>query len=270
MLIEIIKYIFLGLIQGFTEPIPISSSGHLLIFKKLINGNMEYGTFAILTNFGSFLAILFIFRKDIKKIIFDFINYIKTKNDKYHSNYKYAWLVVIGTIPAGLVGFIIYKLDIFQMLEENIKFVGVTLIITGIFLYLIRNIKGIKTDNNITFKDGLIIGLYQIFALVPGISRSGSTIVGGMNQNLTRETAFKFSFMLYFPITLATMVLQVKDLIEANISSYNFFLYVIATVTATIMTYFALIWFKEIMKKGKLIYFVIYCFVVGTLVILFL
>lgn len=270
MIVEILKYIFLGLVQGFTEPIPVSSSGHLLIFKKLISGDMDYGTLAILTNFGSFLAILFVFRKDIKKIIVDFINYIKIKNKKYYSNYKYAWLIVLGTIPAGLIGFIVYELDMFKVLEENIKFVGVTLIITGIFLYFIRNIKGQKTDKDISFKDGLIIGLYQIVALIPGISRSGSTLVGGMNQNLTREAAFKFSFMLYFPISLATMVLQVKDLITANISAYNLSLYIISTIASIVMTYFAINWFKEIMKKGKLIYFVIYCLVFGSLVILFL
>ncbi len=269
MLVEILKFILLGIIQGFTEPIPVSSSGHLLIVQTLIKGNMDYSTLAILTNFGSFLAILFVFRKDIKEIVVDFINYIKTKNKKYYANFKYFWLVVIGTIPAGFAGLIVYKLGVFEILENNVKFVGATLLITAGFLYLIRNIKGSK-DKEITFKDSLMIGLYQIVALIPGISRSGSTLVGGMNQDLKRETAFKFSFMLYFPISLASMVLEVKDLIETNISNYDMLLYSIATIASLVVTYFSIRWFKEVMKKGKLIYFVIYCLILGSLVILFL
>lgn len=270
MLVEILKYILLGIIQGFTEPIPVSSSGHLLIVQTLIKGNMNYSTLAILTNFGSFLAIIFVFRKDIKEIIVDFINYIKTKNKKYYNNFKYFWLVVIGTIPAGIAGLIIYKFDVFEILENNVKFVGATLLITAGFLFLIRNIKGRKDDKEITFKDSLLIGLYQIVALIPGISRSGSTLVGGMNQDLKRETAFKFSFMLYFPISIASTVLEVKDLIETKISNYDLLLYSIATIVSLIVTYFSIKWFKEVMKKGKLIYFVIYCLILGSLVILFL
>lgn len=270
MLVKILKYILLGIIQGFTEPIPVSSSGHLLIVQTLIKGDMDYSTLAILTNFGSFLAIIFVFRKDIKRILNDFFNYIKTKNKEYYDNFKYLWLIVIGTIPAGIAGLLVHKLGVFDILENNVKFVGVTLLITAVFLFLIRNIKGNKTDNKVTFKDSLIIGLYQIVALIPGISRSGATLVGGMNQKLTRETAFKFSFMLYFPISVATMALEVKDLIETNISSYNLFLYFIAAISALVVTYFSIQWFKEVMKKGKLIYFVIYCLIVGSLVILFL
>lgn len=270
MLIEILKFILLGIIQGFTEPIPVSSSGHLLIVQTLIKGNMDYTTLAILTNFGSFLAIIFVFRKDIKEILSGFFNYIKTKNKEYYDNFKYCWLIVIGTIPAGLAGFLVHKFELFEILENNIKFVGITLLITAVFLYFIRNIKGEKDDKKITFKDSLIIGLYQIVALIPGISRSGSTLVGGMNQNLKRETAFKFSFMLYFPISIASMIIEVKDLIETNITNYELMLYSFATIASLIVTYFSIKWFKEVMKKGKLIYFVIYCLILGSLVILFL
>lgn len=270
MLIEIFKYILLGIVQGFTEPIPVSSSGHLLIVKTLIKGDMDYSTLAILTNFGSFLAILFVFIKDIKKIITDFFDYIKTKKKTYYSNYKYAWLVIIGTIPACIAGLVAHKLGVFDILESNIKFVGVTLLITGAFLYLIRNIKGIKSDENISFKDSIIIGLYQVVALIPGISRSGATLVGGMNQDLTRESAFKFSFMLYFPISVASLALELKDIAGSNLSSYNISLFVIASLVSLIVTYFSIKWFREIVKQGKLIYFVAYCLFAGLFVILFL
>ena len=139
-------------------------------------------------------------------------------------------------------------------LENNIKFVGITLLITAIFLFAIRNIKGKKENNEISIKDALIIGVFQVFALLPGISRSGATIVGGMTRDLKRETAFDFSFLLYIPISIATGILGIKDLIKANLNTSTFILYIVATIISGIVTYFATKWFKDIVKKGKLIF----------------
>lgn len=270
MIIDLIKYIFLGMIQGFTEPIPVSSSGHLLIFQKLIgNTNIDYQTLSIITNFGSLIAIVIIFWNDIKELFIGFFGLFTKKEKKYYDSYKYAWMVVVATIPAGIMGLIVTKLGLFDFLEDNTKFVGATLLVTALFLFLIRNIKGAKSDNEITFKDAIIIGLFQVVALIPGISRSGSTIVGGMKQNLKRDTAFKFSFILYIPISLATMVLGIKDLIELSPSFETLICYFASFLSALIVTYFSAKWFKDIMKKGKLIYFVYYCLIVGTLIILF-
>lgn len=271
MLLNLIKYVFLGIIQGFTEPIPVSSSGHLLIFQKLIGiSDINYEILSIITNFGSLIAIIIIFWKDIKELFIGFFGYLSKKEKKYYNDYKYAWLVVVGTIPAGIMGLIVTKLGIFDFLEENTKVVGITLLITALFLFLIRNIKGSKDDSEITFKNAFIIGLFQVIALIPGISRSGSTIVGGMNQNLKRDAAFKFSFILYIPISLATMILGIKDLIELNYNFETLICYFASFLASLIVTYFSAKWFKDIIKKGKLIYFVYYCLIVGTLIILFI
>lgn len=271
MLLNLIKYVFLGIIQGFTEPIPVSSSGHLLIFQKLIGiSDINYEILSIITNFGSLIAIIIIFWKDIKELFIGFFSYLSKKEKKYYNDYKYAWLVVVGTIPAGIMGLIVTKLGIFDFLEENTKVVGITLLITALFLFLIRNIKGSKDDSEITFKNAFIIGLFQVIALIPGISRSGSTIVGGMNQNLKRDAAFKFSFILYIPISLATMILGIKDLIELNYNFETLICYFASFLASLIVTYFSAKWFKDIIKKGKLIYFVYYCLIVGTLIILFI
>ena len=121
-LVELIKYIVLGIIQGFTEPIPVSSSGHLAIFKKLINSNVLNDlNFEIVVNFGSLIAITLFFRKDIVKLIKEFFLYIKTKEKKYLNSFKYCWLIVIGTIPAGILG-LIFK-DAISSLSENIKII---------------------------------------------------------------------------------------------------------------------------------------------------
>ncbi len=266
---EILKYIILGIIQGFTEPIPISSSGHLLIIKRLLNTN-EFNdiNFEIIVNFGSFLAILFLYKKNIFKIIKDFINYIKTKENKYKDNYKYAILITIATIPAGILG-LIFK-DKIDYISNNIKLIGIALLITSFALFLIKNEIGYKDKNKINYKDAIFIGLFQAIALLPGISRSASTIVGGMICNFKKNVAVDFSFMLYLPISIATFILGVKDLINMpNMNSLIFF-YLIGMIFSFIFTYLSAKWFLNIVKKGKLIYFSLYCLIIGILVVLFL
>lgn len=273
MFIDLFKFIILGLIQGVTEPIPVSSSGHLLIFQKLLsnnNLNVDFSLLATLTNCGSLIAIALIFRKDIVNLFKSFFGYLTTKKEEYYDNYKYCWLIVIGTIPAGIMGIVVTKLGLFDALEENTKFVGVTLLITALFLFLIRKLKGKKDPNKITYKDALIVGIFQVIALIPGISRSGATIVGGMTRKFKRETAFNFSFILYIPISIATTILGISDLINSDLNVFSWICYLSATLMAGIFTYFATKWFRNIVKNGKLIYFVIYCLIVGSLVILFL
>ena len=272
MIINFIRYIILGFIQGITEPIPVSSSGHLLIFQKLI-GNIEsidFELLATITNAGSLIAIIILFRQDILDLIHDFFGYIGSRKEKYYPNFKYSLYIIIATIPAGIMGIVVTMLGLFDFLEENVKFVGITLLITALFLFLIRNIKGKKDKKDITFVDALVVGLFQVIALVPGISRSGATIVGGMTRNFTRETAFKFSFILYIPISIATMILGIKDLFESSLSLELWVCYIISAIVAGIFTYVGTKWFKKIVEKGNLIYFVWYCLIVGTLIILFL
>lgn len=262
----LLKYLILGIIQGFTEPLPISSSGHLRIFKSLFNSEvLSDMNFEIIVNFGSLIAILILYRKEIISIIKDFFMYIKTKEKKYGTNYKYAWLIVIGTIPAALLG-----LFVKDFIEEyfTTKLVGLMLIITSILLFMIKDIKGKKEKKDMTYLDALKIGCFQVVALLPGISRSGATVVGGMKSNLTRETALNYSFMLYIPISVASMVLGVKDLVTAGNIGTLAIPYLVSMIAAGIVTYFAAKLFIDIMKKGKLIYFSIYCFIVGIITFL--
>ena len=271
-MIELLRFIFLGIVQGITEPIPVSSSGHLLVFQKLVGGieNIDFGILATITNLGSFLAICLIFKNRIIELFKSFFNYLKKKDEKDYNNYKYCWYVVIATIPAGIMGLIVTKLGIFDFLEENVKFVGVTLLVTALFLFLIRNFKGSKDSNKITFKDAVVVGLFQVVALIPGISRSGSTIVAGMFRKFKRDTAFDFSFILYIPISIATTMLGIKDLIDASLSVNMICLYLTSMIFAFIFTYIGTKWFRNLVTKGKLIYFVYYCLVVGTLILIFL
>lgn len=265
---KLFLYIILGIIQGFTEPIPVSSSGHIVIFNAILNvEELKDLNFEIFVNFGSFIAITLFYRKEIISIIKDFIMYIKTKEYRYYNNFKYALLIIIGTIPAGIIG-LLFKDKIESI--GSVKMVGISLLITAFMLYIIKDIKGKKEKDDMTIMDALVIGLFQVIALFPGISRSGSTLVGGMKRNLSRESAFKYSFMLYLPISVATMILGVKDLIESNLSNTLLIPYSLSMIVSLIVTYYSIKWFKGIVEKGKLKYFIYYCLIVGILVILFL
>lgn len=255
-------FILLGIIQGVTEPIPISSSGHLLIFQKLFNYKIDYEILSIITNLGSFLAIFTVFKDRIICILKSYF----TKKNKYE--YTYLYKIIIASIPALIVGLIVTKMELFIYLENNIKFVGISLLITALLLFTIKNKVGNK--NELSYKDAVIIGLFQVMALIPGISRSGATIVGGMNRNLDRNTAFDFSFMLYIPISLATSILGIIKLINSNLTIHEISLYLISMIVSFIFTYITINWFKNIILKGKLIYFVYYCMIIGTFVLLLL
>ena len=264
---EFLKYIFLGLVQGLTETIPVSSSGHLMILKRLLEVNVDFDTISILTNFGSLIAIMILFRKDIFKLIKGFFVYLFKKEKQYKDEFKYCWMIVIGCIPAGVLGLLVSAFDVFEKIENNIKIVGISLIITSILLFIVRNFKGKKDDSKLGIKEALTVGCFQILGLFPGISRSGSTIVGGMSAGLKRDTAFKYSFMLYMPISVAATILELFDL---NIDSSLIFHYISAIFVSCVMTLLVTKWFRNIVNNGKLIYFSIYCFTIGLLVVLFL
>lgn len=276
-MLELIEYMFLGILQGITEPIPVSSSGHILILQEILEKfnstiNIDFSTLAIITNLGSFLAILVIYWNDIVKLVKSFFTFIfnKQKREAVKDDYSYCWKIVIATIPVGIMGLIATKFDLLTVLEENVKFIGLMLIVTALFLYLIKDFKGVKNNKGISYKDSLIIGLYQMVSVIPGISRSGATIVGCMFQGLKRNTAFDFAFILYIPVSIATSLLGIKDLMEMSLETSTLILYLIATIMAFIFTYIFTILFRKIVKEGKLMYFSIYCLILGLLVIVFL
>lgn len=268
---NIIKYIILGIVQGFTEPLPISSSGHVFILKKILNTSGPLGdlNFEIIVNFGSLIAILIIYWKDLIELISSFFKYLITKENKYKENYKYCWLIVLGCVPVGIAGFLL-KDFIENVLGNSTLIVGISFIITAIFLFLVKDIKGKKSDNDLTTKDALFIGLIQVIALVPGISRSGSTLIAALFRDIKRSPALKYSFMLYIPISLGTMILGIKDMIgQSNINNL-ITPYFLGFIASLIVSYYTLRWFKKAVSNGKLIYFSIYCLILGILVITFL
>ncbi|MCA0983821.1 undecaprenyl-diphosphate phosphatase [Halobacillus yeomjeoni] len=261
----LIKYLFLGLFQGFTEPIPISSSGHLVLVQDLIGFEFDGLGFEVLVNFGSLIAVLIIYRNDLIRLIKNGIGYILTKDDRQKNDFDFILYLIIGTIPAGVIGILLG--DAIEDLSTT-QTVGITLIITGVALWLIRNLRGRKSDGQLNWKDAIIVGFAQAIALIPGISRSGATIVAAMFLGMKQETALRFSFLLYIPVSLGTMLLSIDELIGSAKSPDVWMGYIIALLASVAASYAALKWFMNIMAQGNLKYFAYYCFIVGGIVLL--
>ncbi|WP_186576647.1 undecaprenyl-diphosphate phosphatase [Aquibacillus kalidii] len=259
----LIKYLFLGLLQGFTEPIPISSSGHLVIVQNLFNINIEGLSFEILVNFGSLIAVLLVYREDILRLIKNGMGFIFTKDPKSKDDFNFIFYLVVATIPAGIIG-VLFEDQIADTFDTP-KMVGITLIITGIALWIIRNIKGRKNDGGLTIKDAIIVGLAQSVALIPGISRSGATIVAAMLLGMKQETALRFSFLLFIPVSLGTLILSVDKIVSDEQFNVLWIPYLLAFIASVIATYYSLRWFMNIMARGNLKYFSFYCFIAGAI-----
>lgn len=263
-------YVILGVIQGFTEPLPVSSSGHIFLFKNIFHTNMFNDlNFEIVANFGSFLAILFIFRKDIIDLINAFFKYIfkKDERNKYKDKFKYCICLIISTIPVGILGILLK--DVIEDKLQNITFLGFAFLITALMLFLIRNRNGSKEEKDITIKDAIIIGVIQMITLMPGISRSGTVLVACLLCGLKRTTALKYTFILYFPISVATMMLGVSDMLEAGSLAELALPYTAGLVASLIVTYFTYKWLSELVKKGKLWKFSIYCLCLAIFIFIY-
>ena len=263
-------YILLGIIQGFTEPLPISSSGHIFLFKNIFNTNIFSDlNFEIVANFGSFLAILLIFRKEIWDLIKAFFTFIfnKDKRSDTKQKFNYCLYLIVSTIPVGIIGFLLK--DVIEQKLTNIKFLGFAFLITALMMFLIKNKDGYKDDAKITLKDAIIIGIFQIFTIMPGISRSGTVLFACLLMGMKRDTALKYTFILYFPISLATMLLGVSDLIAADTLSTLIIPYSLGLVAAFIVTYFTYKWLTNLVRKGNLWKFSIYCLLMAIFVFIY-
>ncbi len=267
---NLIEYIIFGIIQGLTEPLPISSSGHLVLIRNVFNTNLFQDlNFEIVVNFGSFLAILFIFWKDIIKLITGFFGYFlkKKEKDTYKKDFKYCLLILIGSIPVGIAGILLK--DKIESILSGPKLLGISFLITSIALFCVRNAKGTKEDKDITYKDAIIIGLLQMVALFPGISRSGTVLVGCLLCGLSRNASLKYTFMLYFPVSVASMGLGAIDLLKSGNLEHILLPYTVGLIASGIVTYFSYQWLSNWVKKGRLWKFSIYCFLLSIFIFIY-
>ncbi len=242
--------ILLSIVQGITEFLPVSSSGHLVILQKLFNFNQPPVLFDILVHFGTLGAIILYFKKELKIII------RKT---------NILLMVVIGTLPAVVIGFFLqnYIVKIF----DSLRVVGISLLITAGLLFSSKLIKAPNRDfKYLNWKDALLVGVFQALAILPGVSRSGSTIVSGLWRGLKRENAFLFSFYLAVPAILGALALQVPALFN---SSYSYLSQgILGMIVAGIVGYFSLNILEKTLKSAKLHWFSLYCLILGLIVLI--
>lgn len=265
-LITLFQYICLGLLQGITEPLPISSSGHTILLKDLFHLATPGLSFEIVLHLGSLIAIIFIYRRDIISILQESFLYIHERNEAHRHSFRYLMHLFIATAITGFIG-ILLEDTISNRLATPLT-VAIALVITGLFLLYVQSAHGIKSNRDITIKDAIIIGCAQALALIPGISRSGATLVAGLLVGFQRQTALRFSFLLFIPVSIGMHLVSIPRLMTNSSHLHLFIPYLLAFLTAMITTYFALIWFKKLVIHGKLYLFSLYCFIVGIAVLI--
>jgi undecaprenyl-diphosphatase len=269
-----IQALILGLIQGLTEFLPVSSSGHLAIAQAFMNINEGALQFTILLHAGSLLAVFLAYRKTVISVIKAFFGMIADlfkekslmiKKDKYR---LYVLLLIIGSIPAGIAG-LLFEEKLGAMFVSIIA-VSCMLYITGGLLILGEKIgkKNQKRISQLRFKNALSIGLFQAVALIPGISRSGSTMVGGLFSGLKKEDAVEFSFLLSMPAVLGATLIELKDIFSLSSSSTPASAMIIGFVTAVVIGYLSIKLLVFVVKKERLKYFAYYCWALASVVII--
>ncbi len=246
---SLLQLFFLSLIQGLTEFLPVSSSGHLVIAQKLLGFKEPPIVFDIILHLGSLTAVLIYFRKQ-------FLSFSK----------RLTMLTIIGTIPAVIVG--LFLNQYIEIIFNSVKMVGASLIITAFLLFSTKFIKSTtKKLSQINILDAILIGIMQAVAILPGVSRSGSTMVGGLWRKLNQETAFIFSFYLAVPAILGAAVLKMRHIDNFNL---EFFPYTLGFLVSIVVSYLALKILHQVIITKKLALFGFYCFTLGILALFFL
>jgi len=252
---NLVQVLILSLVQGVTEFLPVSSSGHLVIFQKLIGLKEAPILFDVLLHVGTLISIVVYFRKSL----LEFLNFKK-------EDVKLIGLIILGTLPAIVVGFL--AKDQIEMAFNSLKMTGISFLITAIFLFstkLINNVKTKKELVGVTWIDALIVGIFQAIAILPGVSRSGSTITGSLWRGFSSKAAFLFSFYLAVLAIFCAAVLKIKDV--TSYSSNELMLGLIGLFVSAVIGYFALKFLEGILKSAKLWYFGFYCLILGFLLI---
>jgi undecaprenyl-diphosphatase len=279
---SLLQAILMGVLQGITEFLPVSSSGHLAIFKELFNIDLETGIlFDILLHLGTLAAVLAAYFKDIKKLVTGFmilidcvINlkiFIANKIHKEDYPYrpivrnayrKFVMLVIVSTIPTGIIGYA--AKDLIETVSGILIVPGVCLIITGILLYIADKFnEGTKTPRHVSYNNAFIIGICQGIATLPGISRSGTTITACLVSGFDRKFAVKYSFIMSIPAILGAAILELNDIGKLTLSTGEIFNYSVGTLVSAVVGYISIKTMLVVVRKKKFKGFAIYCLLAG-------
>ena len=236
---DILIYIFLGILQGISEVLPISSSGHLALAQSVLNVNADNESlFAIFLHFASLLALLIFFRKLIWQMIVGSYLYIFKKDQTKKDDFMLVVYVIVASIPVGIVG-VLFEEEI-NSIFSNLLYIGIFFLITALILYLISFLKA-EGNDKITFKSAIIVGLFQLLGIFPGISRSGITMSGGKVAKLSNDKAKQFAFLLFIPVAFGSFIFSLGDFATiSQAGGSTIILYIISMIFTFIFTYLAL------------------------------
>ncbi|RLD23836.1 MAG: UDP-diphosphatase [Bacteroidetes bacterium] len=253
----------LGMLQGLTEFLPVSSSGHIQFGAYFFDiDTSENLVFTVIVHGATVLSTLIVFWKEIGKIIRGVFKF------EYNEETKFFLYILFSMIPVGVVG-VFFKSEVEALFDGKIVFVASMLMVTGFLLAATNYIKADTKTGELNYTKAFIIGLAQAFAVVPGISRSGATIATGLMVGVKKEQATRFSFLMVIIPILGASLLQVLDIIENPAITGNTSATALGVgfITALVFGIFACRWMIKIVQKGKLIYFAAYCFIVATFVL---
>ena len=267
---DILQGIIIGIVQGLTEFLPVSSSAHLVFVHKLLGVESSL-SFDVFLHLGTLIAVLWFFRIDIYKMLKSWWLSIgdilqgRFKQGFMEDHYKrLAWYVIIATIPIGIVG-VLFEDAVDSLFSGALYVPAFFLFVTGTILYLSQRIaNGNINHTNITIKESIWMGLAQACAILPGLSRSGTTIAAGLTIGLDKEFAAKFSFILSIPAILGAFVVQLKDIGSAL--DVNFLPVFLGFIAAIIAGYFAIKWMLDLVQNRSLDIFSYYCWLMGLIV----
>ena len=282
---SLLQAILMGIIQGLTEFLPVSSSGHLALFKILFDVNTDTGIlYDVLLHVGTLIAISLVYYRDILKLVVDgcciirdagynVIVFFRNKTGKEQMAYrrvinssyrKFAMLIIVSTIPTGIIGY--FCKDVVEMASEILIVPGICLIATAVLLLIADHCKdGDKLPKNVTYTDAFSVGIAQGIATLPGLSRSGTTITACLLAGYQRNFAVKYSFLMSIPAILGALVLELKDATDLAVSGTEVVYYVIGMAVAAVVGYVCIKTMLVIVRKKKFTVFAIYCLLVGAL-----
>lgn len=271
-MLDILSAIILGAVQGISEFLPISSSGHLVLVPALLG--IETGlAFDTILHIGTLVAIFTFFWKDIINMIKGFILSIIDLTEgvdifkrELHRvpEKRFAWLIIVGTIPTGIMGILLK--DAIETIFRGTLFVGIFLLVTAAVLYYSeRHSSGQITQKDMSFKQALIVGICQGLAVFPGISRSGSTIASGLCLGLNREYAARYSFLLSIPAVIGAGLIQIKDIATLDASAS---VLLAGFISSVIFGYLSIKLLMKMIKGWSLDIFAYYCTIIGIITII--
>jgi undecaprenyl-diphosphatase len=273
--LNIFEAVLLGAVEGFTEFLPISSTGHLTILEKLLGYQIDapdITAFTAIIQSGAVLATVIFLRKDIGRIIQAWLGGVLDKDKRDDLDYKFGWAVILGSIPIGIVGLLFQ--DTITSTLRSLWFVSGALVLwSGVMAFADHAATQVRHEEDVTWKDTLIIGVVQCLALIPGVSRSGATMSAGLLRDFDRVTVTKLSFFLSIPALLAASVLQTVtefDNISADNGGVGWLPTIVATIVSFVVGWFAVSWLLKFIAGHSYAIFIAYRLVLGSLLMVLL